>query len=73
MESERISLRLSPSLMREARRLAATTGISLGEWVRRLIESETGIDADMRMGFAALLRKRRQEIARSGGLASAAK
>lgn len=73
MESKITAIRLSAPLRREAQRLAKAAGVSLGEWIRRLIERETGIQAEMKEGgFAHMSKKRRREIASSGGKAKAA-
>ena len=73
MESPITHLRLTSAMCAEAKRRAAAAGITVSEWIRGLIERETGIKAEMKEGGAAhASKKRRREIAAAGGRAKAA-
>jgi hypothetical protein len=61
-------------LRREAEKLASTRGVKLSEWIRGLIERETGISAPMGEPYLQRISKRkRSEIAAKGGRAKAAR
>lgn len=72
MESEKISFRLDPELIEAARKLADAADVSLGVWIRRLVEKETGVDADMTRGLAHASEEVRQRVTSLGGKAKSA-
>jgi hypothetical protein len=72
----KINFRCPPELLAAAEKLAADAGLSVGEWMRGLVEKETGIEVEVKMGLAAMdpkTRKRVQQLgAKAGGIAKAA-
>ena len=72
MNTKNVCLRLPDVLRREAEKLAAAKGAKLSEWIRGLIERETGIVAPMGEPYLQRIGKRkRREIASLGGKAKA--
>jgi hypothetical protein len=62
----RIDFRVPPELLAEAERLAAAAGISVGLWTRKLVERETGITVDVRLGIAGSDERTRKRVQRLG-------
>ena len=69
--SDRITIRLASRVLSAARRAAG--GQPLAEWVRSLVEAATGVSEPMPRGLAAVPKRRRRIIARSGVEARARK
>lgn len=67
--SHRVTIRLSPGLARAAKKAAAAKGLSIGEWLRELAETETGVKAEMLQGFAALSEAKRRRTSRDAAKA----
>jgi len=63
--SDRVTIRLSPELAAAAKKAARAAGLSLGEWLRRLAETETGVKSEMAQGFAALTEAQRKRVAKA--------
>ena len=71
MESDRITIRFADRVLSAARRAAGDK--PLAEWVRGLVEAATGVSEPMPRGLAAVPKRRRLSIARSGVEARARK
>ena len=65
-QSERVTIRLSPELAHAAEKAARAKGLSVGEWLRKLAEEATGVQADMKQGFAAMPKTQRQRASKKG-------
>ncbi len=74
MESKVVSLRFSSKLLAAAEAKAVAAQLTLSEWVRGLIERETGVAASMgEPGTKAMSKAKRRAIGKAGGEARAAK
>jgi hypothetical protein len=69
-ESRKVTIRLSHALYLAAGRAARAAGLSIGLWLRRLAERETGTVANARRGFAAAEPARRRELGEQGAAAA---
>lgn len=68
--SPRFTLRLPSLLLRAAASKANGRGLTLSDWIRRLVEAETGVSAgDMRRGLARRSPQKRRRDARKAARA----
>ena len=63
---QRIDFRVPPELLAEVKRLAKAAGMSVGLWTRKLIERETGIAVDVKLGIAGSDEKTRKRVQKAG-------
>ena len=62
---ETINFRCPPELLEAAKRLAAAAGQSVGEWTRSLVEKETGIKVEVKLGMAGVDEDTRKRVERA--------
>ena len=65
MKSTAISLRLPPELYEAAAKRAQAAGKTLPLWVRSLIERETGVEADVKRGFASMSKPKLAKLSKA--------
>ena len=62
----RIHFRIPAELLAEAERRAVASGMSVGQWTRKLIEKETGIEVPVELGIAGADEHTRKRVQRAG-------